>query len=216
MAEAVIFSSDGTKVGEYSLPSDIFDYEVKEHLMYEAVKNFLANNRQGTASTKSRNEVSGGGRKPWRQKGTGRARAGSIRSPLWVGGGVAHGPKPRDYYYKLPKKMRRGALKSALTLKARDNKIIVLDSIDLPEVKTKHFYKILETLNVADKKVMFVLPEYDEDIFRACRNIPTVWPVIAHEINTYEVLYNEYILATKEALNRIVEVWSSEGSETDN
>ncbi len=216
MAEALIFSSEGKKVGEYSLPAKLFETEIKEHLIYESVKNFLANNRQGTASAKTRREVSGGGRKPWRQKGTGRARAGTIRSPLWVGGGVAHGPKPRDYYYKLPKKMRRGALSSALTMKAKDNKIIILEEISLPEVKTKHFYSLLKNLEIADKKVLFVMPEYEEDVFRAVRNIPNVWPVIAHEINTYEVLYSEYILATKEAINRIVEVWSGERSETDN
>jgi large subunit ribosomal protein L4 len=175
--------------------------------MYEAVKNYLANQRQGTQSAKTRAEVRGGGRKPWRQKGTGRARHGSIRSPQWIGGGVVFAPKPRDYSYKLPKKIKRLALKSALSSKVEDNEIIVVDSLVLNKPKTKDMIKVLSNLK-AGKKTLVVMPERDENVILASRNIPGVKTAYVNTINVYDILNCDSFLITKEAVNKVEEVYA--------
>jgi len=175
--------------------------------MYEAVKNYLANQRQGTQSAKTRGEVRGGGRKPWRQKGTGRARQGSTRSPQWVGGGVVFAPKPRDYSYKLPKKIKRLALKSALSSKVQDNEIIVVDSLVLDRPKTKDMLQVLSNLK-AGKKTLVVIPERDENVILASRNIPGVKTAYVNTINVYDILNCDSFLITKEAVNKVEEVYA--------
>jgi large subunit ribosomal protein L4 len=175
--------------------------------MYEAVKNYLANQRQGTQSAKTRADVRGGGRKPWRQKGTGRARQGSIRSPQWKGGGVVFAPKPRDYSYKLPKKIKRLALKSALSSKVQDQEIIVVDSLGLDRPKTKDMVKVLSNLK-AGKKTLVVIPERDEAVILAARNIPGVKTAYVNTINVYDILNCDSFLITKDAVNKVEEVYA--------
>ena len=172
MANVKVYNMSGAEVGSIDLNDDIFAIDVNEHAMHLAVVQYLANQRQGTQSAKTRAEVSGGGRKPWRQKGTGRARQGSIRSPQWTGGGVVFAPKPRDYSFKLNKKLKRIALKSALTTKAVENKIIVLDELTLTEVKTKEMVKVLSNLN-ADK-ALIVMDGSNKNVMLSARNIPEV------------------------------------------
>jgi len=198
---------NGQKVGDIDLRDDIFAVEINETAMHSAVVNILANARQGTQSTKTRAEVSGGGRKPWRQKGTGRARHGSIRSPQWTGGGVALGPKPRSYKYTLPRKVRRLALKSALTTKVIDRDIIVLDELKLDAIKTKTMVNVLNNLKV-DSTALIVLPEVDRNVVLSARNIEGVKTTTANSINTYDILkYNKFIV-TKDAVSRIEEVYA--------
>jgi len=189
------------------LSDDIFGVEVNTHVMYEAVKNYLANQRQGTQSAKTRGEVRGGGRKPWRQKGTGRARQGSTRSPQWVGGGVVFAPKPRDYSYKLPKRIKRLALKSALSSKVQDNEIIVVDSLVLDKPKTKDMIKVLLNLK-AGKKTLVVIPERDENVILASRNIPGVKTAYVNTINVYDILNCDSFLITRDAVNKVEEVYA--------
>ena len=189
------------------LNKEIFDIEINEHAVYLVVKNILANKRQGTHSAKTRAEVRGGGRKPWRQKGTGRARQGSIRSPQWRGGGVVFAKKPRDYSYTTPKKVRRLALKSVLTSKAQENEIIVLDDFKLEEAKTKNFKKVLDNVN-ANRKALVVIADNDENIKRASRNMENVKTTMAQNINVYDILkYNSFVV-TKDALKVIEEVFN--------
>ncbi|MGN1092235.1 MAG: 50S ribosomal protein L4, partial [Monoglobaceae bacterium] len=173
----------------------------------EVVVNYLANQRQGTQSTKTRTEVRGGGIKPWRQKGTGRARQGSIRAPQWVGGGVALGPKPRDYRYTLNKKVRRLALKSALTSKVQDNEVIVLESFEAPEIKTKQVANLLKNLGVSEK-ALIVLPENDKNIVASARNIKGVDTTYVGAINTYEVLNHTKCIILKDAVTKLEEVYA--------
>lgn len=202
-----IYNADGKVVGNMDLNENVFGVDVRVDVMHEVVVNYLANQRQGTQSTKTRTEVSGGGIKPWRQKGTGRARQGSIRAPQWVGGGVALGPKPRDYRYTLNKKVRRLALKSALTSKVQDNEIIVLDSFEAPEIKTKQVAVLLKNLGVSEK-ALIVLPENDKNIVASARNIKGVDTTYVGSINTYEVLSHTKCIILKDAVTKLEEVYA--------
>ena len=207
MPKVDVYNMDGQKVGDMILSDDVFGVEVNKTVMHAAVVNILANARQGTQSTKTRAEVRGGGRKPWRQKGTGRARHGSIRSPQWVGGGVALGPKPRSYSYTLPKKVKRLALKSALTSKVLENNIMVLDELKLEAIKTKEMAKVLDKLNV-DTSALIVLPAVDENVIKSSRNISGVKTALVNTINTYDILRYKKFIATREAIAKIEEVYA--------
>ena len=207
MPKVALYDITGSQIGDVELRDDIFGVEINTHVMYEAVKNYLANQRQGTQSAKTRAEVRGGGRKPWRQKGTGRARQGSIRSPQWKGGGVVFAPKPRDYSYKLPKKIKRLALKSALSSKVQDQEIIVVDNLVLDRPKTKDMVKVLSNLN-AGKKTLLVIPERDENVILAARNIPGVKTAYVNTINVYDILNCDSFLITKDAVNKVEEVYA--------
>ncbi len=207
MPKVALYDITGSQIGDVELRDDIFGVEINTHVMYEAVKNYLANQRQGTQSAKTRAEVRGGGRKPWRQKGTGRARQGSIRSPQWKGGGVVFAPKPRDYSYKLPKKIKRLALKSALSSKVQDQEIIVVDNLVLDRPKTKDMVKVLSNLN-AGKKTLLVIPERDENVILAARNIPGVKTAYVNTINVYDILNCDSFIITKDAVNKVEEVYA--------
>lgn len=202
-----IYNADGKVVGSMDLNENVFGVDVRTDVMHEVVVNYLANQRQGTQSTKTRTEVRGGGIKPWRQKGTGRARQGSIRAPQWVGGGVALGPKPRDYRYTLNKKVRRLALKSALTSKVQDNEIIVLESFEAPDIKTKQVTNLLKNLNV-NEKALIVLPENDKNVVLSARNIKGVDTTYVGAINTYEVLNHTKCIILKDAVAKLEEVYA--------
>ncbi len=207
MPKVAIYNVSGEQVNEIELNDNIFGVEVSEHAMYEVVKNQLANKRQGTQSAKTRSEVRGGGRKPWRQKGTGRARAGSIRSPLWVGGGTVFAPKPRDYSYTIPKKVRRLALKSALTSKVNNNELVVLDELNLDAPKTKEMVNILKNLNV-DKKALIVMGEKSDAVIRSARNISGVQTALVNTINVYDILNHDKFIITKDAVQKVEEVYA--------
>ena len=200
MATIEVLDLTGKKVGSEELPAEVFGAEVKPALMHQVVVAGAASQRAGTHSTKTRAEVRGGGRKPWRQKGTGRARAGSIRAPQWSGGGVAHGPTPRDHTQRVNKKMRRAALRSALSAQARDGKLMVIDALELEEPRTKLAVEALTALGVADRKVLLVLPEPDAILERAFRNLPNVLVAYGLSLATYEVLAADTILFTRAAL----------------
>ena len=202
-----IYNVEGKVVGSMELNENVFGVEVRSDVMHEVVVNYLANQRQGTQTTKTRTEVRGGGIKPWRQKGTGRARQGSFRAPQWVGGGVALGPKPRDYRYTLNKKVRRLALKSALTSKVEDNEIIVLESFSCDEIKTKQVVELLKNLNVTEK-ALIVLPENDKNIVLSARNIKGVDTTYVGAINTYEVLNHTKCIILKDAVTKLEEVYA--------
>ena len=207
MPTVALYNTDGKKVGDIELNESVFGVEVRPDVMHEVVVNYLANQRQGTQSTKTRTEVRGGGIKPWRQKGTGRARQGSIRAPQWVGGGVALGPKPRDYRYSVNKKVRRLALKSALSSKVVDNDIIVLDGLKLDEIKTSQIVKILANLGVTEK-ALFVLLENDKKVVLSARNIKGVDTTFVGAINTYEVLNHTKCIIVKDAVAKLEEVYA--------
>ena len=202
-----IYNADGKVVGNMDLNENVFGVEVRPDVMHEVVVNYLANQRQGTQSTKTRTEVRGGGIKPWRQKGTGRARQGSIRAPQWVGGGVALGPKPRDYRYAVNKKVRRLALKSALSSKVVENELIVLDSLSLDEIKTSKMAQILANLGITEK-ALIVLPENDKNVVLSARNIRGVETTFVGAINTYEVLKATKCIITKDAVAKLEEVYA--------
>ena len=202
-----IYNVDGKVVGSMDLNENVFGVEVRPDVMHEVVVNYLANQRQGTQSTKTRTEVRGGGIKPWRQKGTGRARQGSIRAPQWVGGGVALGPKPRDYRYVLNKKTRRLALKSALSSKVQENEIIVLDAFSCDEIKTKQVVSLLKNLNV-NEKALIVLPDNDKNVVLSARNIKGVDTTYVGAINTYEVLNHTKCIILKDAVTKLEEVYA--------
>jgi len=191
------------RVIQPELKPEIFGVETRPHLLHATVVMQLANRRGGNAATKSKGRVRGGGKKPWRQKGTGRARAGSIRSPLWVGGGTIFGPQPRDYSYRMPKSARREALLSALSLKNREGKIVVVDQLDLPEAKTKLMAKALADLNVAS--ALIVIPEPNETIERSARNLPSVKVLRVPGLNVYDLLRYEHLVLTEAALRSIEE-----------
>lgn len=207
MPKVKVYNMMGEQIEEIELSEDIFGIEVNEHAVYEVVKNQLANKRQGTQSVKTRAEVRGGGRKPWRQKGTGRARQGSIRAPHFVGGGVSFAPKPRDYSYRVPKKVRRLALKSVLTSKVENGEIIIIDDIKLDEPKTKEMVKFLTNIN-ADRKAMIVLDEKDTNVVKAARNIPNVKTALVNTINVYDIINCNSFVITKEAIKKVEEVYS--------
>ena len=201
MANVSVYNMEGKEVGTVELNDSIFGVEVNEHLVHMAVVQHLANLRQGTQKAKTRAEVSGGGRKPWRQKGTGHARQGSTRSPQWKGGGVVFAPVPRDYSFKLNKKEKRAALKSALTSKVQDGNIIVLDKLELKEIKTKNFVKVLNNLQVS--KGLVVLADSDKNVVLSARNVEGVSTLKADTINTYDVMNAKKLILTKDAVAKI-------------
>lgn len=207
MPKLNVLNINGQNVGEIELVDSIFNVEVNEHVLYEVVKNQLANKRQGTQSAKTRAEVRGGGRKPWKQKGTGRARQGSIRSVQWVGGGVAFAPKPRNYRYTLPKKVRRLAMKSALSSKVQNNEMIVLDVLNMEAPKTKEFAQILKNIN-AGKKSLIVTAENNENVIRSARNIEGVQVSTVNTINVYDILKYDSFVITTEAVKKVEEVYA--------
>ena len=206
MPKVDLLNKEGKKVGNIELSDEIFNVEVNEDVMHEVVLNYLANQRQGTQSTKTRSEVSGGGKKPWKQKGTGRARQGSIRATQWIKGGIALGPKPRSYKYTLNRKVKRLALKSALTTKVLENKIIVLDSLDFDEIKTKNMATVLENLKV--EKALVVLADKNLNVQASTRNIPNVKAALVNTINTYDILKYDTFVVTKDAVEKIEEVYA--------
>lgn len=199
-----VFGKDGKETGSVELPSELFDAKVNPKLMAQAVRVYLANQREGSASTKTRGEVRGSTRKIYRQKGTGRARHGAITAPIFVGGGIVFGPKPRDYSLKFPQKMKRAALSSALTVKRANNEVVLVDNISDIEPKTKAFNSILKSLKLSDKKriskILFVLPNKIENLEKAARNIEDLTVEKAQNLNTYEVLVNKYILLMKDSV----------------
>ena len=204
MPKVSVYNQEGQPVGEIELSDTVFGAEVNEALLHQAVVMYLANQRQGTASTKTRGEVRGGGRKPWRQKGLGRARHGSIRSPIWVGGGVVFGPKPRDYRQAMPKKARRAALRSALSAKVRDGALIVLDDLKLAQPKTKEMAGVLKRLG-ADRKPLIVLGERDPNVELSARNLPGAGTAQAADINVYQVLAHDPLVLTRAAVAKLEE-----------
>ncbi len=206
MPKLDMLNVSGQTVGEIELNDNIFGIEVNQHVLHEAVKNYLANQRQGNQSAKTRSEVRGGGRKPWRQKGTGRARQGSIRSPQWVGGGVVFAPKPRDYSYKLPKKVKRLAMKSALSLKVQSGEIIILDELTMDAPKTKDMINILKNIN-SSKKTLIVLGEKDENVIKSASNIQGTNATLVNNLNVYDIMNHSTFVVTKEAVNKIEEVY---------
>lgn len=206
MPKVDLLNIEGKKVGDIELADSIFAIDVNEDVMHEVVVNYLANQRQGTASTKTRSEVTGGGKKPWKQKGTGRARQGSIRAPQWIKGGIALGPKPRSYKYTLNKKVKRLALKSALSSKVQENNIIVLDTLNFDEIKTKNMAKVLE--NIKANKALIVLAEKNLNVQASARNIPNTKTALVNTINTYDILKYETLVVTKDAVAKIEEVYA--------
>ena len=206
MANVSVFNMEGKEVGTIELNDAVFGVEVNEHLVHLAVVQQLANNRQGTQKAKTRSEVSGGGRKPWRQKGTGHARLGSTRSPQWTGGGVVFAPVPRDYSFKLNKKEKRAALKSALTNAVNTNKLIVVDELKLAEIKTKAFANVMSNLNV--DKGLVVLAENDANVVLSARNMATVQTTLTNELNVYDLMKAKKVVLTKDAVAKIEEVYA--------
>ena len=206
MANVTVYNMEGNEVGTMELNDAVFGVEINEHLVHLAVVRQLANNRQGTQKAKTRSEVRGGGRKPWRQKGTGHARQGSIRAPQWTGGGVVFAPVPRDYEVKMNKKERRAALKSALTSKVQENKLVVVDSLALAEAKTKEMQKVLTNLK-ADKALV-VTADYDQKVVLSARNIADVQTATVNTINVYDVMKHNTVVVTKDAVASIEEVYA--------
>ena len=206
MASVSVYNMEGNEVGTMELNDAVFGVEVNEHLVHQAVVRHLANKRQGTQKAKTRSEVSGGGRKPWRQKGTGHARQGSIRAPQWRGGGVVFAPTPRDYSKKMNKKEKRAALKSALTSRVEADKLIVLDSLRLDAIKTKEMVRVLDNLKV--KNALVVMPEVDENVMLSARNIPDVDTIDARMLNVYDVMRYSTVIMTKDAVASIEEVYA--------
>ena len=206
MANVTVYNMEGNEVGTMELNDAVFGVEVNEHLVHLAVVRQLANKRQGTQKAKTRSEVSGGGRKPWRQKGTGHARQGSTRSPQWTGGGVVFAPVPRDYSFKINKKEKRAALKSVLTSRVLDNKLIVVDELKFDEIKTKKFQAVMDNLKV--KKALVVIADNDEKITMSARNIPTVKTALVNSINVYDILKGDTLVLTKDAVAKIEEVYA--------
>ena len=206
MASVSVYNMEGAQVGTIELSDSIFAVPVNEHLVHQAVVAQLANKRQGTQKAKTRSEVSGGGRKPWRQKGTGHARQGSIRAPQWTGGGVVFAPVPRDYEVKMNKKERRAALKSALTSKVQDNKLVVVDSLALAEAKTKEMQKVLTNLKA--EKALIVTAGDDQNVVLSARNIADVQTATVNTINVYDVMKHSTVVVTKDAVASIEEVYA--------
>ncbi len=200
MATVDVFSIERKKVSQVDVNDKVFDSEIKDHLFYDVIRMQLANKRSGTASTKTRSEVRGGGRKPWRQKGTGRARAGTIRSPLWRGGGTVFGPKPRDYSISVPKKIKRKALCSALSMKMKQDKLVILDKLELQEIKTKSFMLILHTLGT--KNALFI-DEENTNLKLSARNVPGVKVLSPQGLNLYDILHYEDLFITQRCLETI-------------
>ena len=206
MATVAVYNIEGKEVDKLELNDNVFGVEINEHLVHLAVVSQLANSRQGTQSAKTRSEVSGGGRKPWRQKGTGHARQGSTRSPQWTGGGVVFAPKPRDYSMKMNKREKQIAMKSALTSKVQDSKLVVVDEFKLDEIKTSKFAQILNNLKA--EKALVVTKDKDEKVILSARNIPTVKTTMTNAINVYDILKYETLVMTKDAVAAIEEVYA--------
>ena len=206
MANVAVYNMEGKEVDKIELNDSIFGVEISEHLVHMAVLQQLANKRQGTQKAKTRSEVRGGGRKPWRQKGTGHARQGSTRSPQWTGGGVVFAPTPRDYSFKLNKKEKRAALKSALTSRVVENKFVVVDELKLDEIKTKKFVEVLKNLNV--EKALVILNDMDEKVIASAANIPTVKTTQTNELNVFDVLKYDTVVVTKATVATIEEVYA--------
>ena len=207
MANVSVYNMEGKEVGTIELSDAVFGVEVNEHLVHLAVVQQLANKRQGTQKAKTRSEVSGGGRKPWKQKGTGHARQGSTRSPQWTGGGVVFAPAPRDYSFKMNKKEKRAALKSALTDKLQNNNLIVVDELKMDEKKTKRFAEVMVNLK-ATRKALVVLAEKDENVVLSARNLPEVKTAFTNTINVYDVINARTLVLTKDAVTKIEEVYA--------
>jgi large subunit ribosomal protein L4 len=206
MAKVSVYNMEGKQVDTIDLSDAVFGVEVNEHLVHMAVVQQLANKRQGTQKAKTRSEVSGGGRKPWRQKGTGHARQGSTRAPQWTGGGVVFAPVPRDYSFKLNKKEKRAALKSALTSRVQANKLIVIDELKFDEIKTKNFKAVIDNLNLT--KAYVVLNENDKNVIMSARNLPNVQTALTNTINVYDVMKGGTVILTKDAVKTIEEVYA--------
>ena len=206
MANVSVLNMEGKEVGSMELNDAVFGVEINEHLVHQAVVLQLANNRQGTQKAKTRSEVSGGGRKPWRQKGTGHARQGSTRAPQWTGGGIVFAPTPRDYTITLNKKEKRAALKSALTSRVQENKFIVVDELKLDEIKTKKFQNVLNNLKVS--KALVVVGDDSDNVVKSAKNIPTVKTAYVNTINVYDILKYNTVVATKTAVANIEEVYA--------
>jgi large subunit ribosomal protein L4 len=209
MATAVVYEKDGTESGSMELPDSLFGREVNEHVIHEAVVAYLANQRQGTAASKERSDVTGGGHKPYRQKGTGRARAGTVRSPIFRGGGTVFGPHPRDYSKKLTKKSRRLALLSSLSSRANDGDILVIKMLEFAEPKTKEFAGILTNIDIGGRKTLVVVDGPTEATVKSARNIPGVKLTSANMVNTYDVMWADKILLTQGAVAKMEEVFAS-------
>ncbi|HJV47032.1 MAG TPA: 50S ribosomal protein L4 [Bacillota bacterium] len=205
MPKVALYNQAGAQVGEVELNDSVFGIEPNQHVLHDAVLMQQASLRQGTHDTKGRSEVRGGGRKPWKQKGTGRARQGSIRAPQWVGGGTVFGPTPRSYAYKLPRKVRRLAIKSALSSKVRDNEILVLEGLNFDAPKTKEMTQVLKGLNI-DRKALVVTGDFVENVALSARNIPGIKFVTAEGINVLDVLKHDKLIITKDAVAKVEEV----------
>jgi large subunit ribosomal protein L4 len=203
MAKVQVLNASGQAAGEVELPGGVFSYPVKEHLLYESVVQRQANRRRGTASAKTRGEVSGSNRKPWRQKGTGRARVGSIRSPLWRKGGAVHGPKPRNYHYEIPREARRNALRSALSMRWSEDRLLVLEDAELKEAKTKEASRWLKTLHL--DSALIVDKNENKNLFRALGNIPRVKAIDAAQLSAFDVLSHEWLVLTRRAVKLLGE-----------
>ncbi len=199
-----LWDKTGAVVGQVELPDEIFGIEPHEHAMYLAVRAYLANHRQGTHKVKTRAEVRGGGRKPWPQKGTGRARHGSIRSPIWVGGGKVHGPRPRDYTLELPRKVKRLARKSALSLRTREGNLIVVQDFTLESIKTKLMVEVLRNLGLEQVKTLILLPQVDQTIILSSRNLPYVTTMLADKASAYHILAHRKLLLFQSAIEPLV------------
>ena len=207
MPKIDVYNIEGKKVSDVELNEEVFGIEPNEDVVHSVLVNFLANQRQGTQSTKTRAEVSGGGRKPWRQKGTGRARQGSIRAPHWVGGGIALGPKPRSYKYRVNKKERRLAIRSVLSSKVLENELVVVDKIDFKEIKTKNMVNALTNLKV-EGKTLVVLPEKNENVQKSARNIEGVKTSLVNTINVYDLLKYKNLVITLDTVKKLEEVYA--------
>ena len=206
MANVSVYNMKGKEVGKMELNDAVFGVKINEHLVHMAVVQTLANRRQGTQKAKTRSEVSGGGRKPWRQKGTGHARQGSTRSPQWKGGGVVFAHVPRDYSFKLNKKEKRAALKSVLTSRVQENKLIVLDELKLDEIKTKKFKEVMDNLKI--EKALVVIGEQDQNVVLSARNLPQISTAVVDNINVYDILKGDTLVITKDAVAKIEEVYA--------
>lgn len=201
-----LFNKEGQKVGDFQLSDNVFGVEVNKEVLHQVVVAQLANKRQGTQSSKTRAEVSGGGRKPWRQKGTGRARQGSIRAPQWIKGGIVFAPKPRDYSISIPKSMKRVAMKSALSSKIEENEIVVLENLEIDAPKTKEIIKMLDAFNA--KKTLIVTKESNKNVYKSARNIEGVAVIPVNNINVYDILKYDKFIITKDAVSKIEEVYA--------
>lgn len=206
MPQITKYDMTGNEIGDIDLADSVFNENINENAVHQVVTAQLARIRRGNASTKTRSEVRGGGRKPWRQKGTGRARHGTIRSPLWVGGGITFGPKPRSYDKKTPKKLKKLAMRSILTDKVKSESLVILDDLKLEQPKTKQMVEILQNLDLEDKKVLIIIPDKDANIYLSARNIPGVKTLVVEALNAYDLLDNDFIIIDSKAVKKVEEV----------